>query len=125
MVTCVLIPVGPGCADIEGIRAGDLNLITGHLHHSGTPVDLTGQTIRAQARLTKLTPDPPALTAVVVITAPLTGDFTFRWDGDDVRTLLGAAAKWKGVWDIEVDNGVDDPVTFCTGKFSAEMDVTR
>lgn len=125
MATCVLVPIGPGCADISGVRAGDANLMTGHLHHSGVAVNLTGQTIRAQARATALAADPPALEAVVVITAPVTGDFTFAWDGDDVRTLLGSNKTWKGVWDIEVDNGVDLPVTFCYGKFTAEMDVTR
>lgn len=125
MAACVVLELGPACVDIKGVRAGDYNLFTAHLHFGAVPLNLTGQTVTAQARKSALDPDPPALVAVCTIVDPLNGDITVRWDGDDVRTLLAGAKSWKGVWDLQVDNGTDDPQTLMAGKFEAQTDVTR
>lgn len=125
MVACVELPLGPACIDLTGLLANDRNMFAAHLHVGPTPVDLTGLTLTAQARLTAIAADPPVLTAVVNIVAPLTGDITVSWPGSQVATALGTAAKWRGVWDLQADNGVDDPQTLMGGKIAASWDVTR
>jgi hypothetical protein len=125
MVACVELPLGPACIDLTGLLANDRNMFAAHLHVGSTPVDLTGLTLTAQARLTAIAADPPVLTAVVNIVAPLTGDITVSWPGSQVATALGTAAKWRGVWDLQADNGVDDPQTLMGGKIAASWDVTR
>jgi hypothetical protein len=125
MATCVTVHLGPACVDIDGVRAGDRNLVTVTLHQAGAPLDLTGLTLTSQVRKKATDVDPPALTAdVTVIDAPA-GKATVRWPGDDVRTLVNGAAKWAGVWDLQVASPPDDPVTLVAGKWSAEADVTR
>lgn len=122
---CVLLPLGPACVNITGVRAGDRNLITGHLSEGLADYDLTGITLSAMARKSA-TDASPAITAVVtVVGSPADGNFTMRWPGDQVRTALGTSKKWKGVWDLQASNGVDQPSTLMYGTFEADMDVTR
>jgi hypothetical protein len=118
------VTLGPASVDITGVRAGDLNQISFTVHSKGTPVDLTGLTVTAQAR-TSAVSNEVALTAVIDVTDAPAGKGTMRWPGDEVRDLLAGAAKWSGVWDMQADNNVDDPTTLCAGKFEAVMDVTR
>jgi len=125
MAACVTVPLGPACVNITGIRAGDRNEMTFTVMSKGAPVDLTGMTVTAQARKKATDPDPAALEAVVDITDPVNGTGTLRWPGDDVRTLLGSSAKWTGVWDLQVGDGVSDPTTIAAGSFDAVSDVTR
>lgn len=126
MAASVTVPLGPARADITGVRAGDLNEMTVTLTSGGGPLDLTGRTVMAQARAKATDLGTAALTAVVtVVGAAVDGVVRLRWPGDDVRTLLGTKATWTGVWDLQVDNGIDDPVTVVAGSFKAEMDVTR
>jgi hypothetical protein len=125
MATTVTVPMGPARANITGVRAGDLNEMIVTLTSGGGPLNLSGLTLAAQARA-KATDASPALTAVIDIQGdPLNGVASLRWPGDDVRTMLGSKETWSGVWDLQVDNGVDDPVTVVAGTFKAEMDVTR
>jgi hypothetical protein len=126
MAPSVVVPFGPAVVNIVGIRAGDLNEMTLTLTSGGLPLDLTGQTLAAQARLKTTSAGAPALAAVITVVGnPVNGVATVRWPGDDVRTMLAGKASWAGVWDLQVDNGVDDPVTLAAGSFKAEMDVTR
>jgi len=92
--------------------------------NGGTPVDLTGQTLSAQARK-KITDANPAVTAVVTITDAVNGKGTIRWPGDQVTTSMGGRSSWTGVWDLQVAAGADEVTTLVEGKFSAVMDVTR
>jgi len=116
--------MGPACADISGVRAGDRNLMTATITSKGSPVNLTGYTLMAHAKV-KNTDATPALVAVITVVDAVAGSITLRWPGDDVRTLLAGKPTWAGVWDMQIDNGVEDPVTVVTGKFRAELDVTR
>ena len=125
MTACVKVNLGPACIDIEGVRAGDRNLVTLTLNQGGAPLDLTGLTLTSQVRKKATDPDPAALTADVIVTDAPNGMCTLRWPGDDVRTLVNGAAKWAGVWDLQVASPPDDPVTLVAGKWSAEADVTR
>jgi hypothetical protein len=115
--------MGPAVVNIAGVRAGDQNLFTLTMSRDGVPVDLTGSTVTAQARLTALTEE--SLDAVVEITDAPGGAVSVRWPGEDVRTWLAGQATVKGVWDLQVANGAEDPVTVIAGGFGAEMDVTR
>lgn len=124
-MTCVVLPLGPACVNITGIRGGDQNLITATITMAGVPLNLTGMTITAQARKKAEYPDPPALEAVIDVVDAATGSITMRWPGADVTTLLGGKGKWTGVWDMQITNGVDDPTTIVAGTFEAVMDVTR
>lgn len=121
----VAIPLGPATADLNGVRAGDRNLITGVMSAKGAPLDLTGKTLSAQARKKATDPDPPALTATMTVTDAAAGEFSMQWPGDDVRALLDGAAKWTGVWDLQIEESGVDPLTVCAGKFECETDVTR
>ena len=130
MVACVVLPLGPACVDINDVRAGDWNAGQFHLHSGPTPIDLTGLTLTAMARVNAQDQGAPVLTADISIVNAANGDFILRWPGDDVETLLlnspGAVlTKWKGVWDLQADNGVDDPTTMLEGKINARWDVTR
>jgi hypothetical protein len=49
MTTCVTVPLGPACANITGVRAGDRNQFTVTVTNQGQPIDLTGQTVTAPA----------------------------------------------------------------------------
>ena len=119
-----VVPLGPATVDVTGVRAGDRNLFTVTIKSAGTPVDLTGFTVTAQARKTSI--DVENLVAVVTLTDPTNGTITIRWPGDAVTTLLAGAESWAGVWDLQIDDGsADDPVTIVAGKFAAVMDVTR
>lgn len=119
------VPLGPAVADITGVRAGDRNLMVVHLTNAGLPYDLTGKTPQAQARKTPSMEGEPSLTAVVTITDAVGGVIEVEWPGDAVRTLLGGNDKWAGVWDLQVDDGVTDPVTLVGGAIHLVMDVTR
>lgn len=125
MVACVELPLGPACIDLTGLLANDRNMFAAHLRVGATPVNLTGLTLTAQARVTAQAANPPTLTAVVTVVNAPNGDITVAWPGSQVATALGTAAKWKGVWDLQADNGVDDPQTLVGGKIAAAWDVTR
>lgn len=123
---CVTVPMGPACVNISGVRAGDRNEMSFTLTQGGTPIDLTGKTLAAQARV-KVTDASPAVTAEVEITDALAGKGIIRWPGDEVRTSLGTKGSWTGVWDMQMSNGTgpDDAQTVVEGKFGAVLDVTR
>jgi hypothetical protein len=42
-----------------------------------------------------------------------------------VTAVLAGKAVWKGVWDLQLQEPGEDPVTICAGKLWAEADVTR
>lgn len=123
--TCITLPLGPACVDLTGLLAGDRNAFAAHLHTGPTPTDLTGQTLTAQARLKADGASPVVLTADITVVNAANGDIIVAWPGAEVATALGSAVKWKGVWDLQADNGVDDPVTLLGGKIAAAWDVTR
>jgi hypothetical protein len=118
------IDVGPPKVDLLRIRAGDRNLFTIKLTQNDAPFNLTGMTIKAQARLTPIDPTV-ALTALITVIDALQGHFEMRWPGEDVQTLLAGANQWSGVWDLEIDSGAADPQTLMAGVLTVEPDVTR
>lgn len=118
----VSVSLAPAVVDIAGVRAGDANQMTVSITAGGVPVDITGMTVSAQARLTPTAPD--ALSAVVTILDPLAGSVLLEWPGDAVATLLGAATTWRGVWDLQLENA-GAVQTLAAGRFAADMDVTR
>jgi len=122
-MVCVLVPLGPACVDITGIRAGDQNLIVMSFTSGGAPIDLTGAVVEAQARATPFATE--MIEAVIEITDPVGGHVNVRWPGDQVMTMLAGKPVWNGVWDLQVTQGSDDPQTLAAGSFSAVMDVTR
>jgi len=118
-----VVDLSPAEVDLRGIRAGDLNRVAFTVHVGGAPVDLTGATITAQAR--EFAGSATALDAHVTPDAdPTSGRFTMRWDGDEIRTLLGSATTWQGVWDVQIAQG-PDTTTIAHGSFACELDVTR
>jgi hypothetical protein len=119
----VNVPLGPAELNFDGVRAGDLNEVRITIRAGGKPVDLTGQTLKAQAKHNVA--DVTGLDAVITVIDPLTGVITIRWPGSAVRTWLGTATSVKGVWDMELKSGTSDPVTIVAGTFGAEMDVTQ
>lgn len=120
----VTVPLGPAVANLTGIRAGDRNLITATVTSKGAPIDLTGMTLSAQARA-KSTDAAAAMTAEVTVLDAATGQISIRWPGDQVTTALAGAATWKGVWDLQLEQAGQDPLTIVAGGIAAEMDVTR
>lgn len=124
MATCVSVPMGPACVNLDGVRGGDRNLISVTITSKGTPVNLTGYTVTAQARK-KSTDLTAALAAVVTVTSAVDGQVDIRWPGDAVATLLDGKATWNGVWDLQIDTAGSDPLTVAAGTFGAVMDVTR
>lgn len=120
-----VIDVGPAKVDLLRIRAGDRNLLKIAVTSNGGAMDLTGMTAEAQARLSPNAPDPPALTAVVTITDEFNGLLELRWPGAEVENVLAGADKWTGVWDLQLINPGEDPLTLVAGAFSIEPDVTR
>ena len=124
MAACVVVPFGPACVNLTGVRAGGRNLMSATITAKGTPVDLTGFTLSAQAR--KKSTDPTvALQAEITVVDAVAGEVTIRWPGEDVTLLLAGKASWDGVWDMQMDDTLSDPVTIVEGKFNAVMDVTR
>lgn len=119
-----VVTLGPAPVDIVGIRAGDQNLIEFTITNDGDPMDLTGMIVSAQARSSSTSPDI-AVTALVTVTDADAGVLTLRWPGAAITTLLGVKSSWVGVWDLQIGNPGNDPVTVAAGKFAAEMDVTR
>lgn len=117
------VPLGPAPVDISGVIAGDLNEFQLTITTGGRPLDLTDQEITASARLTKLAID--SVDAVITIVDAVKGVITIRWPGDDVRTWLGDEVSLLGVWDLQITDGVADPITVLAGTFAAELDVTR
>ena len=117
------MPLGPASVDITGVRAGDKNLMTITLSTGGVPMDLTDMQITAQARLTPL--DANSITAVIEVSDPTKGTIAIRWPGDEVAAIMVDKPTWEGVWDLQVGESGEDPVTVAAGTFSAVMDVTR
>jgi hypothetical protein len=120
----VQINLAPAVVDVAGIRAGDRNLFQVTVRSGGSALNLTGYTITAQARDTAAD-EANILDAVCTVTDATTGKIDVRWPGDDVRTWLGSSSTLKGVWDMQLDDGTNDPWTVIAGSFSAELDVTR
>lgn len=117
------INLSPAEVDITGVRAGDRNLFQLIIKAGGKVLDLTGYTITASAR-TKAD-DPLHLDAECTITDALAGKVDVRWHGDDVKTWLGSQIEQSGVWDLQLENGSDEPWTIITGNFQAVLDVTH
>jgi hypothetical protein len=124
MATTATLPLGPATVNITGVRAGDKNQFTLSLTNEGAPLPLTG-TVTAQARKVATDPDPAAITAVVDVIDGPGGVVSVRWPGDEVNAALAGQLTWAGVWDLQVTEGTDDPVTLVAGTFAAVMDVTR
>ncbi len=123
-VPVTAIDLTPPRLDISGVRAGDRNQVQMTLSSDGTPVNLTGLTLSAQARLTPV--DAVALSAVITVTDAPNGVFLLRWDGDEVRTMLDGATTWSGVWDLQLGDETDDTAqTILAGTFKIDMDVTK
>lgn len=118
------LDLSPGILDLSGIRAGDRNALRVTLTQGGTPLNLTGYDVTAQARV-----DPHAtgaINGVVEDRDDPAGAFTLRWPGDEVRTLLGSKVSWTGVWDLQILLPPEtDATTVIAGKWSAVADVTR
>lgn len=125
MTVCAIVNLAPACVDITGVRAGDRNLVTATVVNHGAPMNLTGLTPLSQVRKKATDTGLPALIADVQIIDAATGRISLRWDGDAVATLLGGAAKWSGVWDLQFAASGEDPITYAAGKWSAETDVSR
>lgn len=121
------VHMGPQVRNIDGIYAGDRNLQHVFVVDSktGTPVNLTGQVARAQARAKATDVDPAPIEAVIEVVDAVGGHLQLTWPGDDVRTMLAGKATFKGVWDLQIASGDADPQTLVKGTFAAEMDVTR
>lgn len=117
------VSLAPATVDITGVRAGDRNQFNLTLNQAGHGVDLTGMVITAQARVTAGAAD--SLDAVVETVDAEAGKVLVRWPGEDVRFWLGTKTTQKGVWDLQLQEGENDPWTVISGSFSAEMDVTR
>lgn len=124
MTVCAVVNLAPACVEIQGVRAGDRNLINATVKDNGAALNLTGLTPLSQVRKSS-TDTVVALVADVQIVNAATGQITIRWDGDDVRLLLAGAKKWKGVWDLQFSAPGEDPVTYASGPWSAEIDVSR
>lgn len=123
----VAVYVGPAVLDLAGIRAGDTNAFDFLLHYAGTPMDLTGATVTAEARRTPAD-DVVAVAAVCTITDAAGGRVRVAWDGEAVRALMpNPESTWAGVWDLQVAGPGMPPAvdTLAGGKFTAEMDVAR
>jgi hypothetical protein len=124
----VLVPLGPARVDITGVRAGDRNAFTLTLSRNAVPFDLTGLEVTAQARRRATDPDPPALIADVQVANPTAGQLVIAWPGEQVAALFpegSAPDAWVGVWDLQVADNVNDPLTVAAGTLAAVPDVTR
>ena len=117
------VPLGPAPVDIEGVRAGDRNEFQITLTSGGSKLNVTGMTFTASARENRL--DTEHLNAIVTITDGPNGIILVHWPGDAVRTWLGAEETRKGVWDLEMDDSSNEPLTVAAGVFAAELDVTH
>jgi hypothetical protein len=105
--------------------AGDANAERFEFLADGSPWDLTGAELHAQAR-SAATSQEVALTAVITAVDASRGQFDVAWDGDDVRALLDGQASWSGVWDLQVlEAGQVLPTTVVAGTLAVQMDVTR
>ena len=119
------ITSGPATLDWK-VYAGDANKELLQFYAADQPWNLTGATITAQARKTASDPTAALTATCTVETASGTGIVSVAWDGEQVRTLLGASEEWTGVWDLQVkETGQTLPRTVLRGVFSAVMDVTR
>lgn len=122
--TAKSIRLGPAILNIAGIRAGDANQIAMQVKSGGTPIDLTDQTLTAQAR-----EEPSSLSAdidgVITMVDELLGKFILAWPGDDVTALLDGRETYKGVWDLQMTADGIVNFTIVAGTFEAEWDVTR
>lgn len=121
----VTVPLGPAVVHVTGVRAGDRNEFTMTFTSGGVPLDLTPYTITAQARRVAQDLGPAACDAVVIVTDAANGALLVRWPGDQVRTMLGDAGEWEGVWDLQLAPVTGDPVTIAAGSLTAVSDVTR
>jgi hypothetical protein len=122
----VTVPMGPAVVNLTGVRAGDRNLLTVTLTSKGDPYDLTGLTLSAQARLHAVDPEPAVVAEIEVDPDPTTGKFALRWPGDQVAAAMPQGkASWSGVWDLQADDGTNDPTTLAAGSFAAVLDITR
>jgi len=119
-----VIDVGPAKMDLLRIRAGDKNLFNVKLTDSSGPLNLTDSVIAAQARKTAVDPTI-AVSAVIAVTNATQGTFEMRWPGEDVRDVLNGSETWNGVWDLQIGEAGEDPVTLVAGVFTIESDVTR
>ena len=99
MATVPTLPMGPAALNITDLIAGDKNLVQVTLTSNGSPVDLTGLTVTAQARKLATDPDPAAITCTVTVVDAAAGVVQLRFPGADVTTALAGELSWAGVWD--------------------------
>lgn len=119
------ICTGPATLDWHCAYAGDDVRAVLQMIADGDPWDLTGATLLAQVRESRLADDPPALVATINDIDASSGQFEVVWDGESIRSLLGTAETWEGVWDLQVTSVGGVITTVAAGKFLAQMDVSR
>lgn len=121
------IDLSPARLDLRGLPAGDdIAIVVRFKDDDGLPQDTTGAVLNAQVR-SSATDDTIQLSATVTaITDGSDGEWSVFFDGDDTRTVLDSATRWRGVWDLEVTlAGQANPRTVLAGVFEIETDVTR
>lgn len=119
------ICTGPTRLDWGCLVAGDRNTVRLELLADGSPWNLAGAVLSAQARAVPTDP-AVALTATITDVDPSRGLYDVGWDGEAVRALLDGAAAWSGVWDLQIlETAQALPVTILAGTIEARMDVTR
>lgn len=91
----------------------------------GNPLNLTGVTVRAAWRSARHAANQIDFT--IVPTDLAVGQFTLSVTPEVSYEIAscGTADSVRGVWDVQGDNGVDDPETYATGTMIVTKDVTR
>jgi len=91
---------------------------------NNAPIDIGG-TVEAQIRADRLNQDAPLATFTIGMLDAYQGIIVLSLDGDQTQTLVGAAGKFTGVWDVQWRPQNGPARTLCQGKVECVADVTR
>lgn len=96
----------------------------------GTPMDLTGATLRAQVRKTPTSPIGEGCVASFTITNPTSGNFDWYFSATATSTLAAdneseTAPASVYVWDMEIEDAAGRVIPLMYGKVNVFREVTK
>lgn len=120
------LSLAPQELDLE-IYAGDgVALQVVAKNSAGVAINLTG-TVKAQIRITKSAPDPPAAVFTVDSTNAATGILILRLTGAQTLGLVAGLGDdgFRGFWDCQWQAAGSEPTTLLAGAVVCDTDVSR
>lgn len=107
------------------IKKGITNtLVCTYKTPTGTPINLTGYSVRSQGRVSMESESPVFnfTTGTGITVVPSTGEITLKWTAGE---SVNYPTVYNGVWSLEVESGDGTVTELLSGQFNVTERPTR